>query len=384
MPKRSEFLPFSPPYLGEEEIGEVVEALRSGWISRGPRTARFEEAFRARLGAPAAVALNSCTAALHLALKVLGIGPGDEVIAPTMTFAASVNVIEHVGARPVLVDVEPDTLNLDPAAVEAALTPRTRAVMIVHYGGHPAEMDALGALAERHGLALVEDAAHALPAAYRGRVVGASDNLTAFSFYATKNLTTGEGGMLTGPADLVDRARVLGLHGMSGHAWSRYAPGASWFYEVVAPGYKYNMTDVQAALGLRQLERLEWMQTRRREVVTRYVRDLDGVPGLAVPRPRAHVEPAWHLFPLRVKRGEAPLGRDRFIEELAQRNIGTSVHFIPIHFHPYYADKYGWRRGDFPVAEAAFDELVSLPLHPGLSDDDVDDVTAAVRELCAS
>ncbi len=381
---RSEFLSFSPPYIGDEEIEEVVAALKSGWISRGPRTAAFEEAFRARVGAPAAVGLNSCTAALHLALKVLDVGPGDEVIAPTMTFAASVNVIEHVGARPVLVDVEPDTLNLDPAAVRAALTPRSRAIMVVHYGGHPAEMDELGALSEHHGVPLIEDAAHAFPAKYRGRMVGGTDNLTAFSFYATKNLTTGEGGMLTGPAELVDRARVLGLHGMSGNAWSRYSPGGGWYYEVVEPGYKYNMTDIQAALGLRQLDRLDWMQERRREIAARYARALGGVDGLGLPAARPHVDSAWHLFPVRVRSKASSLDRDHFIEELGRRNIGTSVHFIPVHLHPFYARKYGYGRGDFPVAEAAFDELVSLPLHPGLSDLDVGDVTEAVTELCAS
>lgn len=380
---RSTFLPFSPPFLGDEEIEEVVAALRSGWISRGPRTARFEEAFAAYVDAPGALGLNSCTAGLHLALAVLEIGPGDEVIVPTMTFAASANVVEHVGARPVLVDVEADTLNVDPAAVEAAITPRTRAIMVVHYGGHPAELDTLQAVANRHGLPIVEDAAHSLPARFRGVPVGSSSNLTAFSFYATKNLTTGEGGMLTGAPDLLARARLLSLHGMSGDAWNRYSSRGNWYYEVMAPGFKYNMTDLHAALGLRQLERLADMQRRRGEVVALYRHGLGGMDALDLPGARPHVESAWHLFPVRLRPEALPVDRQGFIEALGERNIGTSVHFIPVHLHPFYRDRYGYRPQDFPVALAAYERLVSLPLHPGLSDDDVSDVVDAVRNVCA-
>lgn len=381
---RNTFLPFSPPFLGEEEIEEVVATLRSGWISRGPRTARFEEAFAAYLGAPSALGLNSCTAGLHLALKALGVGPGDEVLVPTMTFCASANVVEHVGARPVLVDVEPDTLNMDPAAAAAAVTERTRAIMVVHYGGHPADMDALEALASARGLALVEDAAHALPASYRGRRVGASDHLTAFSFYATKNLTTGEGGMLTGAPDLVARARLLSLHGMSGDAWNRYSAKGRWYYEVVEPGFKYNMTDVHAALGLRQLDRLESMQLRRRQVVDLYGQGLGDVGAVELPHVRDDVDPAWHLYPIRVSPDVLGMDRGAFIDALAQRNVGTSVHFIPVHLHPFYRDTYKLRPEDFPVASAEFERLVSLPLHPGLTDADVADVVEAVRDVCGA
>jgi dTDP-4-amino-4,6-dideoxygalactose transaminase len=377
---RDTFLPFSPPFLGEEEVDEVVAALRSGWISRGPRTAAFEEAFADRVGAPAALALNSCTAGLHLSLLVHGIGPGDEVVVPTMTFCASANVVEHVGARPVLVDVEPDTLTVDPAAVEAALTERTRAVVVVHYAGHPAEMDALERLAADRGVALVEDAAHAVPAAFRDRPVGSRSSLASFSFYATKNLTTGEGGMLTGDPELVERARILGLHGMSRDAWKRYDGEGSWYYEVVAPGYKYNMTDVQAALGLRQLERLDAMQRRRREVVARYEATFGGRPELRTPGEREHVDSSWHLYPLRLTEA-APVGRDAFIRGLTERRIGTSVHYIPLHLHPWYRDRYGYGEEDFPVAQAAYEGLVSLPLHPGLSERDVDDVVEAVAAV---
>ena len=264
--RRATFLPFAPPLVGQEEIDEVVDTLRSDWITTGPKTRRFETEFAAYLAAPGALALNSCTAALHTALVTLGIGPGDEVLTTPMTFAASVNVIEHTGARPVLVDVEPDTLNLDPQRLEAAVTARTKAVLPVHYAGHPVDLDAIREVAEAHRLAVIEDAAHALPARYKGRLIGSGPNPVAFSFYATKNLTTGEGGMLTAEPALLDRARVVSLHGMSRDAWRRYDQGGSWHYDILLPGFKYNMTDIQAALGLRQLEKLASFQRRRRQV----------------------------------------------------------------------------------------------------------------------
>src|SRR6266545_1749752 len=268
--RRAAFLPFSPPAIGEEEIAEVVDTLRSHWITTGPKTKRFEAEFAASVGATGALALNSCTAGLHTALATFGIGAGDEVITTPLTFAASVNVIEHVRARPVLVDVEADTLNIDPAAVAAAVTPRTKAILPVHYAGHPVDLDAIWEIAARHGLAVIEDAAHALPARYKGKLIGSGPNPAAFSFYATKNLTTAEGGMLTGAPEFLERARVRSLHGMSGDAWRRYGKGGKWFYEIVCPGFKYNMTDIQAALGLCQLKKLERFQERRREVVAAY------------------------------------------------------------------------------------------------------------------
>jgi len=383
-PKRSDFLPFSPPTIGEEEIQEVVDTLRSQWISTGPKTKRFESEFAAFLRAPGALALNSCTAALHTALKTLGIGPGDDVITTPMTFTASVNVIEHVGARPVLVDVEPDTLNIDPHQVAAAITPRTRAILPVHYAGHPADLDALRALARAHGCAMVEDAAHALPACYKGRPIGSEGNPVAFSFYATKNLTTGEGGMLTADAEFLTRARVISLHGMSRDAWKRYDKGGSWFYEVLVPGFKYNMTDIQAALGLWQLRKLEQFQVRRRAVVSEYDRAFADEPALERPVTRPDVEHAWHLYVLRLRDDALTIGRDRFIQELADRNIGTSVHFIPIHIHPYYRDKYGFTPGSFPVAYDNFRRMLSLPLNPGLTDSDVGDVIEAVLDVVRS
>jgi dTDP-4-amino-4,6-dideoxygalactose transaminase len=379
--KRSDFLPFSPPLVGEEEINEVVDTLRSNWITTGPKTKRFEAEFAAYLHAPGAVALNSCTAALHTALAALRIGPGDEVITTPLTFAATVNVIEHVGARPILADVEPDTLNVAPAAVAAAISPRTRAILPVHYAGHPVDLDPIWDLARQHRLAVIEDAAHAIPAKYNGRVIGSSGNPVAFSFYATKNLTTAEGGMLTGDPGFLERVRVLSLHGISGDAWKRYGKGGRWRYEVLEPGFKYNMTDIQAALGLWQLRKLAAFQQRRHEVVRQYAEAFRGVAALELPVERPNVEHAWHLYVLRLRPGVLRIERDRFIEELAARNIGTSVHFIPVHLHPYYRDRYGYRGTSFPVAYDNFQRMISLPLNPRLSDQDVADVSEAVRDV---
>ncbi|WP_027881478.1 DegT/DnrJ/EryC1/StrS family aminotransferase [Meiothermus rufus] len=381
---RSTFLPFSPPLIGEEEIAEVVDTLRSDWITTGPKTKRFESEFARYVGAPAALALNSCTAGLHTSLVALGIGPGDEVITTTLTFAASVNVIEHVGARPVLVDVEPDTLNLDPAWVERAISPRAKAIMVVHHSGHPADLDALRALADSWGLALIEDAAHAVAARYKGQPIGSRANPVAFSFYATKNLTTAEGGMLTGDEALIERCRVIALHGVNRDAWKRYGKEGSWYYEVVTPGFKYNMTDVQAALGLVQLRKLEAMQARRREIVAAYQKAFAPLEVFQTPVARPEVEHAWHLYVLRLWPERLGMSRNQFIEELKARNIGTSVHFIPIHLHPYYRDKYGFKPQDFPVAYDSYNRMVSLPLSPRMSDQDVADVIEAVLELATT
>ncbi len=378
---RDKFLSFSLPLIGEEEIDEVVEALKSGWLTSGPRTKQFEQEFRNAVDAPAALALNSCTAGLHVALKVLNIGPGDEVITTPMTFAASVNVIEHVGATPILVDVEPDTLNLQPDAVERAITPHTKAIIAVHYAGHPAELHALRAIAEQYHLHLIEDAAHAVGASFDGQPIGSGSNLTAFSFYATKNLTTGEGGMLTGSAELLDRARIFSLHGMNREAWSRYSAGGKWAYDIVEPGFKYNMTDIQAALGLQQLRRFDRMQARRLEIVQTYNKAFGSHPAFLTPSTRDHVTNAWHLYVLRLRTSELTINRNQFIDEMTARNIGTSVHFIPIHMHSFYRDKYNFQPNDFPVAHTAFQNMLSLPLSPSMADQDVADVIDAVLDI---
>jgi len=379
---RDTFLSFSSPVLGPEEREDVDAVLRSQWITTGPQVRRFEREFADWVGAPHALALASCTAGLHVALKVLDVGPGDEVITTPMTFCATANVVEQVGARPVLVDIDPVTLQIDPAGVEAAVTSATRVLMPVHYTGHPCDMDALCDLARDRGLRVVEDAAHALPARVGDRMVGSIGDLTAFSFYATKNLTTGEGGMLTGAdPELLERARAWSLHGMSRDAWKRYEQGGGWRYEVLFPGFKYNMTDLQAALGLQQMARMEPFQRRRLEIVRRYQEAFGASDSLQTPETGPGVEHAWHLYVLRIVPETLTIGRDRFIDELTARNIGTSVHFIPVHLHPYYRDKYGWRPEDFPVANDAFERMLSLPLHPGLTDQDVEDVIEAVLDV---
>ena len=380
---RDSFLPFSPPLVGQEEIDEVVDTLKSNWITTGPKTREFEQQFADHVQSPAALALNSCTAGLHTALTTLGIGPGDEVITTPLTFAASVNVIEHTGARPVLADIEPDTLNIDPTRVRAVITPRTKAILPVHFAGHPVDLDAIESIAEQHNLTVIEDAAHAIGAKYRGTPIGGTGNPTAFSFYATKNLTTGEGGMLSGNPDFFDSARVLSLHGMSREAWRRYQQGGSWQYDIVAPGFKYNMTDIQASLGIWQLRKLERFQQRRKEVAAAYQRAFADVDAFDLPVERGEVEHAWHLYPIRLRYDRLRIDRNQFIEELTKRNIGTSVHFIPIHLHSYYKNKYGHRPKDLPVALDSYQRILSLPLNPRLSDQDVWDVIEAVSAVVA-
>ena len=375
-------LPYNRPTIAEEDIAEVVDTLRSGWLTTGPKTTRFEREFAAYTGARHALAVNSATAALHLALVAAGVGPGDEVITTPLTFAACANVIVRQGARPVLADISPDDLNLAPEQVDRSLTPHTRAVMAVHYAGQPCRMDELLAIARRHHLFLLEDAAHAAGAAYKGRMIGSIGDATAFSFYATKNLTTGEGGMLTTDrGDVDERARIMTLHGMSRDAWRRYHRGGSWYYEVLEPGYKYNMGDIQAALGLAQLGRLDAMNARRAHLAARLSAHLRGCEALEAPVARPEVRHVWHLYVVRLRPAALRIDRAAFIEELSRRGIGTSVHFIPIHYHPYYREGFGFRPGDYPVAEDAYERIISLPLYPAMSEADVDRVAQAVLEI---
>lgn len=379
---RSTFLPFSPPDIGAEEIMEVTAALSSGWLTTGPRVKEFETVFANYLGAPAALAVSSATDAMLVGLAALGVGPGDEVITTTMTFCSTLHVIEHVGARPVLVDVQPDTLNIDPARIAEAVTPRTRAILPVHLYGHPCDIDYILDIAEAHHLHVLEDAAHALPARFKGSAVGTIGTLTAFSFYATKNLTTGEGGMLTGPPSLIEQARLWSLHGMSRDAFKRYQAEGSWFYEVILPGFKCNMTDLAAAIGLVQLHRLPELQARRRAIVRRYNEAFAGLPALQLPTVRPDAEPSWHIYAIRLNLERLSIDRARFIKELKERNIGASVHFIPNHLQPYYREKYGYQPEDFPVAFREYQRLVSLPLSSALNDRDVADVIEAVTGIC--
>ncbi len=381
-PVRESFLPLAVPSIGEREKQLVLETLDSGWITTGPKTHELGARIASLTGARHGVAVNSATAALHLGLVALGVRPGDEIVTSTYTFAACVNVMEHLGARPVLVDVEPDTLCMDPARLEASITPRTRAVMPVDYGGHPCDLDAIAAIGSRHGLPIVEDAAHALGARWKGRPVGSFSTVTAFSFYATKNLTTGEGGAaVTDDGELAERISLLSLHGMNRDAWKRYTDTGSWYYEITAPGFKYNLSDVLAAIGLGQLERFEEMQRRRAEHAARYQALLEDVPEVRRPRTRADALHAWHLYPIALELERLTCDRARFIQELRAENIGSSVHFIPIHLHPHFRATLPYREGDFPVAEDAYRRAVSLPLFPGMSPRDVEDVCAAVRKV---
>ena len=380
---RNSFLPFSPPLIGKEEIDEVVDTLRSDWITTGPKVKRFEQEFASFVGAPAALAVSSGTHAMQVALAELGIGPGDEVISTPMTFCSTIHVIEQVGALPVLADVQSDTLNLDPVQIERAITPKTKAIMPVHLYGHPCDMDEILQIAERHHLYVIEDAAHAVPAKYKGRMVGTLGTMTAFSFYATKNLATAEGGMLTGDADRMENARIWSLHGMSRDAFKRYGQDGSWYYEVILPGFKCNMTDIQASLGIHQLRKLEGFQRRRKEIVKQYVAALEQIPEIELPVERPGVESAWQLFVIRLSLDRLTIDRNRFIQEMKARNIGTSVHFIPIHLHPYYRDRFGYKPDDFPVTYANYLRLVSLPLNLKMSDEDVADVVEAVRDVTA-
>lgn len=379
---RDDFLVFGRPALGEEEIAEVVATLRSGWIGTGPRVARFEELFRQYIGAEHAVAVNSCTAALHLAMLVSGVGPGDEVITTPMTFCATANAVLHTGARPVFVDVERDTGNIDPERIEAAITPRTKALLPVHFAGRPCRMDLLEALARRSGLLLIEDAAHAIEAAFRGRKIGTIGDLTCFSFYVTKNVVTGEGGMVTtNRGDLADRIRMYALHGMSRDAWKRFTDEGYRHYEVLVPGFKYNMTDLQAALGIHQLARIDQGQRRRREIWERYDQGLADLP-VARPAPvEGDAVHARHLYTILVHPEEGGKARDEVLNELIRLKIGTGVHYTALHLHAYYRERFGYRRGDFPNAEHIGDRTLSLPLSAGLTDRDVADVIEAVRTV---
>ncbi len=379
---RDKFLPFALPSIDEAEIAEVTDSLKSGWITTGPKTEEFARRFAKACGAAYAVPVNSCTAALHLSLKALDVGPGDEVITSTMTFCSTVNVIVHTGATPILADVDPETLNIDPAEVKMRVTSKTKAIIPVHYGGHPVALDSIHEIAEERGLKVIEDAAHAPFAEYKGTVLGGLSDATCFSFYATKNLTTAEGGMLTTDDQaLYEKASALSLHGLSKDAWDRYSEKGSWYYEVIYPGFKYNMFDIQAAMGLRQLDKHDALQARRDEIAAAYHAAFAGHPALIVPVARDHVRHVWHLYPLRLRLENLTLDRAEFIEEMKAGNIGTSVHFIPVHLHPYYRDAYGYARGDYPVAENAYDRLVSLPIYPRMTDDDVKDVIAAVKSI---
>jgi perosamine synthetase len=376
------FIPFAMPDLTEAEIDAVVEVLRSGWITTGPKAKQLEARFAQATGGGECVVVNSCTAALHLALEAVGIRAGDEVIVPTMTFAASAEVVRYLGATPVLVDVRRSDHNVDPAAIERALGPRTKAIVPVHFAGVPADMDEIATIARARGLAVIADAAHAFPCQYRGRNVGALADVTCFSFYATKTMTTGEGGAaVTGNAEWADRMRVMALHGISRDAWKRYTAEGSWYYEIVAPGYKYNLTDVAAAMGLVQLARAEQMLARRAAIAARYDEAFRGMDALELPSCPPDRSHARHLYVIRLVSPALRIDRGAFVDELKKRGIGASVHFIPLHVHPYYRDAFGYRPEALPVALDLYQRSISLPIYSAMTDEQVERVIAAVQGL---
>lgn len=381
-----DFLPFCRPTIGEEEIASVVESLRSGWITSGPKVLAFEAAFKERLGVPHAVAVNSATAGLHVALAALDIGPGDEVITTSLTWPSTVNMVELLGAKPVFADVLPGTLMIDPEDVRRRINERTRAIIPVHYAGAPADLEALEAAIADRPIALIEDAAHALGTGYKGGEIGTRGHVSVFSFHPIKNITTGEGGMVTTRDEkLADRMRTVRFHGVSKDAWSRYGRSSSPRYEVIEPGWKYNMLDLQAALGVEQMKKLERFNGQRTELAARYAEGLADVPEVRplerVPYDHVH---AWHLYIVRLDLERLSIGRDAFMGALGDEGVGVGLHFTPVHLHRFYAEKYGFKPGDLPASEAAGEAIFSLPLYPLLTGAMQERVLRAVKKVVAS
>jgi dTDP-4-amino-4,6-dideoxygalactose transaminase len=378
----TDVLPFHRALIEEEEIRAVLEVLQSGWLTTGPRVKEFEAAFARYTGASHAVAFSSCTAALHLALAAIGITEGDEVILPSMTFASSGEVVLYFKARPVLVDCQKGSFHVDPEQIARAITTRTRAILPVHFAGYPCDMGAILAIARQHGLKVIEDAAHALPSRYKNRMVGTLGDITCFSFYATKTLTTGEGGMATTESpELAERMRMLSLHGISKDAWKRYTAEGTWRYDILETGYKYNLTDLQAALGLAQLAKCDAMRERRVAIAKRYSEALSSLEAYEVHSSPEDTQHAWHLYVLQVNSAALCIDRNHVIDELKKRGIGTSVHFIPLHLHTLYQQQLGYRTGQFPNAEERFARAISLPIYPGLANQDTDRVIEALHDI---
>jgi len=376
--RREGFLPYCQPSIGEEEIREVVDTLKSGWLTTGPKVERFEQLLAQYTGAKYAVAVNSCTAALHLSLIALGIRKGDEVITTPFTFPATANVIVHVGAKPIFADIKLDTYNIDPEEVNKAVTPKTKAIIPVHYAGQPYDIEAIKEIADDQDLYVIEDAAHALGAEYDGRKVGTFGHSTCFSFYATKNITTGEGGAVTTDSkELADRLRVLRLHGLDKDAWKRYSSGGSWYYELRECGFKENMTDIQAALGICQMRKLDMFIEIRRKYAEIYNRELKKQSNVITPYEKMNVKHPYHLYPILVEGYD----RARFVEKMGELGIGCSVHYIPLHMHPFYKDTFHFEEGDFPHAEQVSAKEVSLPLYPKMREEDIWDVVSSVKQL---
>ena len=376
------FIPFHKPYVTEDEINEVVDTIRSGWWTTGPKSIKFEKEFNSFIGSKYSVSANSWTAAAHLALEAIGLQRGDEVIIPAITFTATAEIICYFGAKPVIVDVQPDTFNIDPIEIEKAITSKTKAVIPVHYGGQPCDMDEITEIAKRHDLKIIEDAAHAIPAAYKGKKIGTISDVTCFSFYATKTLATGEGGMLcTENEEIAKRSSIMRLHGINSDAWKRYTSEGSWFYEVVAPGYKYNFTDVQAALGLAQLKKVDFLWKCRKEINEQYNKGFAANEFIKTPTLKGDRESAHHLYPILLDLEKLSINRSQFIDELKNIGIGSSVHFIPLYRHPYYRDTFKLHIKNFPISEAIYPRLITLPIWPGMKNEEINRVIKGVESL---
>jgi len=380
--KKENFLVFGAPLIEDEDIDEVVKCLRSRWIGTGSRVDQFEKAFADYKGKKYAVAVNSCTAALHLAMLASGVGHGDEVITAPMTFCATVNSIIHCGAKPVLADCEIKSMNISPSEIEKKITSNTKAILIVHFAGRCCDMDAITDIADKHSLLVVEDCAHALETEYKGKKAGGFGDISCFSFYVTKNITTGEGGMvLTDNEMIVSRIKTLALHGMSKDAWKRYSDDGYRHYEVVYAGFKYNMTDMQASLGIHQMKRIDSYWKRREDIWTFYNKEFSDLPCILPADPEPDTKHGYHLYTPLIDIDRLGKGRDWVLDAMTAENIGVGVHYIPVHLHPFYQTVYGWRKGDFPNAEFIGERTVSLPLSPALSDEDVTDVVRAFRKV---
>lgn len=378
------FIQFHRPFITDEEINEVIDTVKSGWLSMGPKVIKFEEEFKSLIGCKQAVSVNSWTAAGHLALEAINLNAGDEVIVPTMTFPATAEIACYFGAVPKFVDVDEDTLNISVKEIEKAITPKTKAIIPVHYAGQPCDLDEINQIAKAYNLVVIEDAAHALPAEYKGKKIGTVSDITCFSFYATKTLATGEGGMLcTENDEIAERTKLMRMHGMNKDAWKRYTDACSWYYEVVAPGYKYNFTDIQASLGLAQLKKVFWMREERAKLAKlydKYFKDSEFIKILTLKTDRVS---ALHLYPIRINHELLTIGRNQFIEELKNRGVGTGVHFMPVHQHIYYKETFNLNPLDYPVAEDAFPRLISLPLYPGMTEEDINKVVSAIFDITA-
>ena len=378
------FIPLCRPWIDETEIEAVSEVLASKWISTGPKTAEFEQRFAEYIGVKHALAVSSCTAALHLSLIAAGVGEDDEVITTPYTFTATAEAIGYTGAKPVFVDIEPETLNIDASVIDESITPETKAIIPVHIAGLPCDMDRLLQICLKHDLVLIDDAAHAMPSDYKGHRIGSIGDLSAFSFYANKNLATGEGGMVTTNSDRYATAiKRMFYHGMSKDSWARRQEQSTWYYEVVSQGYKYNMTDIQASMGLCQLMKIEKQREIRCRYAEIYTSELSELPNVITPQAHAASRHAWHLYIIQLRTSKLKIGRDEFIKAMRKANIECGVHYIPLNLFPFYQQRYGYKEGDFPRAESAFKRVVSLPMYPGLTKEDIHAVIGTIKEILA-